>query len=72
MSHRDVYKYMLAYQGKHGMPPTMQEIRENVPRLHYRSSVRHTIRLLMDMGLVEPEKPQNHSRRYKAVKDERE
>lgn len=72
MTHRDVYKFMMAYQGENGVPPTMREIQERIATLRYRSSVRHSIRLLMDMGLVEPQKPERHSRRYRAVPSERE
>ena len=62
-----VWRWMREYQGLYGQPPTLREIRDAMQTLNYPSSVRHSLRLLMEQGRVAEIKPVNLSRRYLAL-----
>lgn len=61
-----VYKFMLEYQGDILKPPKMDEIRDAIEGLNYRSSVRQSLMRLKERGLVEHETP-NKMRCWRAV-----
>lgn len=61
-----VYKFMLEYQGDILKPPKMDEIRDAIEGLNYRSSVRQSLMRLKERGLVEYETP-NKMRCWRAV-----
>jgi len=63
---KEVYEYMLFYQGLHGAPPKLDEIKENIDGLNYRSSVRQALVRLERQGLVEHSNP-NTMRCWRAV-----
>lgn len=67
-SEMGVYRYMLRYQTLVGEPPTMRQIQESIPELNYRSSVRHALMALHDLGYVEQVRPPGMGRRWKAVR----
>jgi len=62
-----VYQFMVEYQQKNQMPPTLAEIVEAVDEINWRSSARHTILKLQEQGLVEECGEVGCARRYKAV-----
>jgi predicted transcriptional regulator len=61
-----VWTFMLAYQDRTGNPPKMDEIREAIPGLTYRSSVRQVLVRLLGKGMVEHDAP-NKARCWRAV-----
>jgi DNA-binding FadR family transcriptional regulator len=62
-----VWAFMIEYQEKQKMPPTMEEIAEFAGSLSYRASARYVLQRLEVRGLVETRAEPGMSRRYHAV-----
>lgn len=62
----EVYEFMVAYQDGYHKPPKMDEIRNAVEGLNYRSSVRQALVRLEREGLVE-NKEENKMRCWRVV-----
>ena len=62
-----VWMFMMEYQEQHGMPPTLDEISQNVNGLSYRSSAQFAVRALVSQGRVVVEATPGSSRRHRAV-----
>ena len=66
---RVVWEFYLSYQEDHyGIPPTMDEVCE-ATGLNFRSSVKHIIKSLIDMRVMDEIFEEGQSRRYRALKE---
>lgn len=70
MTDEAIYRFMLAYQTRYGVPPKMKDIiTATSVAINHRSSVFYALRRLQDKGLVREIRPACYARRYLAVEE---
>lgn len=66
-THLLLWEWMREYQNEHGMPPTLDEIRDSMDALSHRSSVRYILTRMKAMRMVELIREKGCARRYRAI-----
>ena len=69
---REVWEFMMEYQGNRQKPPTLDEIAGNVEDLTWRSGPKYVMKGLVNQGMVEVTGKPGTSRRYMAVEPDTE